>query len=419
MPETRTPTSAGMETVDETVARIRASLNAPGEPGPSPGSPAASTPNPVLEALTARLTAQGQGIASSSQTNLQQSIADAIRGTERAGDLNRQRIESERGREVDFARDRAGATYTTALEGRSGYATQVAGLRELTETTEKSIRDLDQRYQEALLTNDANTASQIADLRIKKLEFAVQQEQNFYQNLFQLAGLEQGQEQMRREDERFFAGQKFEERMFEQKVFQDERNMMLGLAAEYGVPIGDGDNIDTMIGKISPFVDERRALELQEIKLRMEESRAKIAEARAGAASGNALDPATVSALAMAFVNGDEGFLAGLRGNQAGQVYEEALNIRNSADKGLRDIAETSTNPDEFRRRVMENPDIIATEAQVVAYESMYADKWQESAAARRKQESKTRSQGAQQRLNDNTFFNLITNPNRVPTTTS
>lgn len=377
---------------------------------PTPAATGGSNTDALMAALSSRLTQQGQGISSSASSELANTINAAMGDVQTAGQLTTERLQSERQREVAFARDRQGSTITSALEGRTGFATQVAGLRELTETTEKSIRDLDQRYQEAILTNDANTASQLAGLRLEKLKFAVEQEQNFYRNLFSLAGLAQAQEGAEREDERFFAGQEFEERMFEQRVFQDERNMMLGLAAEYGVQVGNGDNIESIIAKVSPFIDERRGLELQQIRLDMERSRAQIAEARAGAASGNALDPATLEALAMAFVNGDTGFLAGLKGNQAGQVYAAAMNIRNQADAGLKNIAESSTSPEDFRRRVMEDGNIMATEEQVAAYEAMYGETWTERIREQSRGERQQRTN-----TNINNWQNLFRNPGFDP----
>jgi len=136
-------------------------------------------------------------------------------------------------REVSFARDRAGATYTAALEGRTGYATQVAGLRELTDTTEKSIRDLDQRYQEAIMSNDANTAFQLSQLRMQKLDFQQRQEESFYSNLFSLANL-QGQALDRaQQNEQFWKNADMENKQFvielTQSKYEFEKNLGLRL----------------------------------------------------------------------------------------------------------------------------------------------------------------------------------------------
>lgn len=187
--------------------------------------------NALLDALTERLQQQGQGISSSASSELQSAISEAMAGTQRAGELTTERLQSERQREIAFARDRAGTTYTTALEGRKGYATQVAALRELTETTEKSVRDLDDRYQEAILANDANTASQLADLRMQKLEFQQQQEQNFFQNVLSAANMQQSAIDSMMRSEEFWASQEQQERQFvmgmAQSAYQFQKNLGL------------------------------------------------------------------------------------------------------------------------------------------------------------------------------------------------
>lgn len=226
MPEIKTKTSAGNETPTETAARIRARLAAAKKDGTTSALSTERRSSPLLEALTERLSSQGKGISSSSSSALQASIAQAISDTQRSGDLTLQRLELERQREVSFARDRAGASYTTALEGRTGYATQTAALRELTETTEKSIRDLDQRYQEAMLTNDANTAAQIAQLRMQKIQFQMQQEENYYRNLISVAGMQQQEEQ-------FFQNQMNENARFAVQMAQSNYQFEKNLGVQY------------------------------------------------------------------------------------------------------------------------------------------------------------------------------------------
>ena len=188
--EIKVQTSAGMETASETVARVKAQMAASGT-DPAAPTTAAPASNPLIDVLTARLTDQSKGISSSSSSSLQASINEAISGAQRAGDLTTARLQSERSRELGYAKDQASDKYTTALEERTGYATQTAALRSLTDTTEKSVRDLDKRYQESILANDATTAKTISDLRIKKLEFQQTQEQNYYQNLFALGNLQE------------------------------------------------------------------------------------------------------------------------------------------------------------------------------------------------------------------------------------
>ena len=230
MAERRIQTSAGMETASETVARAKAQIASATQTKTDPTTAALSSggrpKSAVLEALTERLLQQGKGISTSSSSQLQNSINEAISGTQQAGNLTNQRLQSEREREVSFAQDRASATFTTAQEGRTGYATQVAAFRELTETTEKSVRDLDKRYQEAMMGNDAETARTIASLKVQKLQFQMQQEQNFFSNTLQLAGMQQQEDQ-------FYKNQLNENARFSVQMAQSDYQFEKNLGIQY------------------------------------------------------------------------------------------------------------------------------------------------------------------------------------------
>lgn len=223
-----------METANETAARIKSAIaSSTGAPASTPTTP--SYNNALLQVLTERLTKQGQGVSTSASSNIQTTIDQSIADITNAGEANRQRLLSERGRELGFAQDRAAATFTTALEGRTGYATMVAGLKELTETTEKSVRDLDSRYQEALLANDSETAKSVAELRTKKLEFQLQQEQNFYTNLFSLASLQQQAIGQQMQGDQFWAEQTRMTNEFNAKMMQSNDQF----EKTYGIQIAE------------------------------------------------------------------------------------------------------------------------------------------------------------------------------------
>lgn len=194
--EPKVKTSAGMETASETVARINAAKATWSAAASNTTTNQGGTgSNALVEMLTKRLTEQGKGISSSANTSLQDSINAAIANTELAGSLTTQRLQSERERELGFAQDRASATITGALESGSGYARQMMALKEMTETTEKSVRDLDKRYQESILAGDAATAQRIADLQIKKLELQQEAETQYMDNLFKAVSLEMQEKQ--------------------------------------------------------------------------------------------------------------------------------------------------------------------------------------------------------------------------------
>lgn len=189
--------------------------------------------DPLIELLTQRLTQQGQGIASSTSSNLQKSIDDAVKSAQQSGAMSTQALQSARDREISFARGEASDTYTTAMEGRTGYGTQVAGLRALTETTEKSIRDLDARYQEAILSNDSATMKAVSDLKIKKLEFQQAQEESFYSNLMSTVTLQQNALAQEKQSEQFWAKQDSDREQFVMQMSQSSYQFEKNLGIQY------------------------------------------------------------------------------------------------------------------------------------------------------------------------------------------
>lgn len=326
----------------------------------------ATTPekNPVIDILTARLEEQGKGISTSASSELQNAITGAIADTKKAGAATSARLQSERSREMAYAEDRASAQFTTALEGRTGYATQVAGLRELTETTTKSIRDLDQRYQEAILSNDANTASQMAQLRMQKLEFIQRQEEQFYSNLFSLANIVEQDASRRQQAGQFERGLTHDQQMMREKfgfdfamvekqTRTDERNMMLELAAENGVTVAPGETIDSMVAKISPLVSRKKALELESIRADINRSNAEVERALAGTRKDNErLDTTDIGAFAAAYRMMPEGseLLLNLAASDQGKVIKEVNRLDDIDQQSLIERAKQYDNIADFMK---------------------------------------------------------------------
>ena len=316
-------------------------------------------PNPVIDALTQRLLQQGQGISSSATSNIQSEIQAAMAGVQQAGEATAQRIQSERQREVGFAQDRASARLTGAMEARSGFATQVAGFRELTDTTEKSVRDLDQRYQEAMLANDANTANQLSQLRMQKLEFLQEQEQNFFSNLMQTAALQEQQASRAQEMSMFERGLDHDQQMmrqqfgfdwamFEKQERKEDRQMLISLAAEFGVPIAENETMESMIAKVAPYVSEERALNLERMRAQIAESRAQAARAMRAEPSEQPFDDMTADILARSYMSGETGFLAGLRTNEQYAAVSQKIQKKTEEERqALQELAtEASTQQD-------------------------------------------------------------------------
>lgn len=158
----------------------------------SKNAPTASTGNDAfMETLQNKLLGQADMISSSS-TNLESKINEAIGGVQKAGEASRAALESSSNREIAFQKEQFAQDRTGVLESQRGFAVNQAALTQLDERTEKSLRDMEQRKQELILQGDAATASKISELQFKALEFQQQSQQNAFNNLLGLGQFAQG-----------------------------------------------------------------------------------------------------------------------------------------------------------------------------------------------------------------------------------
>lgn len=158
----------------------------------SPTTPSGSPVNSdFMDALQKQILGQS-GMVSSYNTTLQnniQSLQDAGTKSDAATNLSfdRQREDALNTGQNDLMNGRAAG---------SGGIMNLAALRELTNTTDKNLNDLESRRQEALLNNDAATAKSISDMQTKALEFQQKANQDVFSNLLNL-----GQYAIQRETE--------------------------------------------------------------------------------------------------------------------------------------------------------------------------------------------------------------------------
>ena len=141
-----------------------------------------------LKAIQEKLLGQS-GVISSTNSTLETRINDAISGVKTAAEKTNLATESAYGRELGYQQQQAGEAITAGRAAGSGGILNMAALRSLTETTDKSLKDLEQRKQELILQNDAAAASKISDLQLKALEFQQQAQQQTFSNLLGMANL--------------------------------------------------------------------------------------------------------------------------------------------------------------------------------------------------------------------------------------
>ena len=242
----------------------------------SPTGTSAST-NTFNQEIQNRLLAQAD-VVSSSDTGIEKAITSAIQGTQKAGQATAGRINLEAGRQRGYLEQQGQTAVQGFTEGRSGFATQMTALRNLVQTTDKNLNDLESRRQEALLQNDANTASQIAGLQIQELQFKQQAQQQTFSNLLGLSQLGQSQQQIEQQQYQFNVRQKF-----------DEQTAMSSVALQYGLDVQPGESFKDLYSRAvrDMGADSPAALAIKEAKSTIDANNANIRRINAEIAQGN------------------------------------------------------------------------------------------------------------------------------------
>jgi len=171
---------------------------------------------------------------------------------------------------------------TAFAESRSGFATQTAVLRQILDSTDKNLKDLEQRKQELILQGEAEAASQIAGLQLKELEFKQKSQQDVFNNLLGLSNLGISISAERR-------AQSAEQRANEQFNFQKEQ-AVANIALEFGLETEPGESLSDIINRAQPLASQKARLELTKAQKEIDLINTQIAKAQKDAQSFSASD---------------------------------------------------------------------------------------------------------------------------------
>lgn len=122
-------------------------------------------------------------IISSEDTNIEKAFEDIRGGITTAQEKETERITSQFGREIEFQRGEFAQTRTSAIESQRGFATNTAALQALDVRTEKSLRDLEQRKQELILSGEIAASKEISQLMFDELKFKQDSQQKAFSNI--------------------------------------------------------------------------------------------------------------------------------------------------------------------------------------------------------------------------------------------
>lgn len=287
--------------------------------------------NVFTDELQKRLLAQSD-IISSAQTGLESKIGEAITGVKTAREAGAARIESAFGRERGVLETRATEAERTLGRAQRGIGiqTQFSALTKLRETTDKDLKDLEQRKQELILQGEATAAGEIAKLQLKSLEFQQTSQQQVFTNL--LAGGQFGLQQ--RQEARLQAAQS-----------QQEKASIADIALEFGLEITEGETLDSITAKARPFAsaDRLRAIERDAAEVRRINAEA----TKALDGDSDTTDPAVIAIIAEA-ANNNPAVLGTLRDpEQTALVVNEMTRLNQPRDfdsEELQDSAQSLFN---------------------------------------------------------------------------
>jgi len=238
-----------------------------------------------LKTLQDKLLSQSE-IISSEDTNIEKKITEAIGAVSKSNEASKGVIESQFGREMGEVRTAGERERTTFVESSRGFATNTAALEKIETDTEKSLRDLDQRKKELILAGDAAAAGKIADLQFKALEFRQEARQRMFSNLLSAGN---------------FGIQAKQEARLSRAQSIAEKNAITELALTYGVPVKEGDTVETIAARAMPFATQKQQLEIQKMKAEISRINAEASKAMQGESSS--IDPNVIDIIAKAGIN--------------------------------------------------------------------------------------------------------------------
>lgn len=259
-----------------------------------------SNSDAFMQAIQEKLLGQSS-IISSTTSGLEDRLNQAISGVQTSNDKSNQAVESAYSREKTFQEGQGSLNIQNQLEGRSGFGTQMVAFRNLVETTDKNLKDLEQRKNELILQNDANGASKIAELQFKTLEFKQNAEQQTFSNLLSMGN---------------FATQLKQSELAQRAQTFQETSAMSSVALKYGLDVKPGDTLKSITTRAMPLASKEEQLSLQKAQADINNANAQAAKYMTDTkATKGGLDSLSASILAGNFVKSDPAMQAYILNN--------------------------------------------------------------------------------------------------------
>lgn len=293
----------------------------------------ANSTDPFIQQLQQKLLGQSD-IISSTNTKLEDKIGAAIKGVQDSTGSANAATTLAFDREKGYAADAGATKLTGAQEGQRGFAQNTAALKQLTDSTQKQLNDLESRKQELILQNNAQAAQQVSSLQLQAIKFQQEAQQQVFSNLLGMGNFAQQQAQMKQQADQFSRQQGFAEN---QAVSQ--------VALKYGLTVGPGETLESITTKAMPLASQEEQLQLAQFRSQIAANNASTQKAYADIRANQPLDAATLASLGSAMLsnpnmvmsvvkNSDQ--LGAILGAAKDAAYKDApSNIQTNVNNGV------------------------------------------------------------------------------------
>lgn len=227
------------------------------------GGGSASTPTSGLSTDAFMQTLQDKlmgmsSMTSSDNTALDTALNSAIAQQTKAGEASRTATTLSYDRQISEAGQTGSQNLTSAEEAQRGFAVNTGLIRNIQETTDKNVKDLELRKQEALATGDAATANNLSQLQLKALEFKQTAQQNIFSNILNMGQL--GLQKQAQEN----AASQFKQTLDLNKaqLAYTEDSDISKIATQFGLTVSPGETLASITNKAKPFASAEQKARL-------------------------------------------------------------------------------------------------------------------------------------------------------------
>lgn len=308
-----TPSGA---TVDTGASNTGANVTSTPAGGTSTGTAASSDSSSFISQLQQKLLGQSD-LISSENTGLEDKINTAIAGIQSGQDSSSQAITSQYNAKEADATTTGQQQMTSTQDAQRGFATNTAALKQLTDSTNKQVNDLEQQKQQLILSGQADASSKISAMQIQAIQFQQQAQQQVFSNLLGMGQFAQSQQQI--------ALSQQQNNIAQQGQDLQSQSAISAIATKYGLTVSPGETLQSITTKAAPFASTEEKQQMALATAQINAANAQTAKAYSDVQANKPLDAVSLAALASQYNTNPQAVLSTVKTtDQLGQILQVA-----------------------------------------------------------------------------------------------